>query len=144
MATLVSKVQSMATRAHAAVYRASSGKLAGKMGSNPILLLVTTGRKSGQRRTTPLLYLADGEKLVIVASNGGAPKHPAWFLNLKSNPQAEVQIGEQTLRVRAEEASPEEKRRLWPKLVEMYSGYENYQKKTEREIPLVILQPTGD
>ena len=144
MATLASKAQSMATRAHAAVYRASGGKLTGKMGKNPILLLITTGRKSGQRRTTPLLYLVDGEKIVIVASNGGAPKHPAWWLNLRANPEAEVEIGERTLRVRAEEASPEEKQRLWPKLVEMYSGYENYQKKTDREIPVVVLHPIGN
>lgn len=144
MATLASKAQSMVTRTHTAIYRFTGGKLIGKMGKSPILLLVTTGRKSGQRRTTPLLYLADGEKLVIVASNGGAQKHPAWFLNLRANPEAEVEIGDRTLRVRAEEASPEEKQRLWPKLVGMYSGYENYQKKTEREIPVVILHQTGE
>lgn len=144
MATLASKAQSMATRAHVAVYRASGGKLAGKLGKNPILLLITTGRKSGQRRTTPLLYLADAEKMVIVASNGGASKHPAWWLNLRANPEAEVEIGGRTIRVRAEEAGPAEKQRQWPKLVEMYSGYESYQKKTDREIPVVILHPTGD
>ena len=109
----------------------------------PVLLLNTTGRKSGQRRTTPLLYLRDGEDFVVVASYGGAPRHPAWFLNLKANPETMAELGDREVRVRAEEANPEEKARLWPRLVEMYSGYEGYQSKTDREIPVVVLHPVG-
>ena len=106
-----------------------------------MLLLNTTGRKSGQRRTTPLLYTMDGEDFVLMASNGGAPYHPAWYLNLRANPEATVEIGDHETRVRAEEAHQEEKARLWQKMVEMYSGYDGYQRKTEREIPLLVLHP---
>jgi deazaflavin-dependent oxidoreductase (nitroreductase family) len=109
-----------------------------------VLLLTTTGRKSGRERTIPLLYLQDGEELVVVASNGGAPRHPAWWLNLEANPRATVEVGDRKLRVRAEQASPEEKERLWPKLVAMYSSYEDYQKRTEREIPVIILHLLDD
>jgi len=111
------------------------------MFGGPVLLLNTTGRKSGQRRTTPLLYARDGEDFVLIASNGGAPKHPAWYLNLMANPDSTVEIGDREVRVRAEEAHQEEKARLWQKMVEMYPGYDGYQKKTEREIPLVVLHP---
>jgi deazaflavin-dependent oxidoreductase (nitroreductase family) len=128
-------------KAHSSVYRASDGRVWGKMFGGPVLLLNTTGRKSGQRRTTPLLYARDGEDFVLIASNGGAPKHPAWYLNLMANPDATVEIGDREVRVRAEEAHQEEKARLWQKMVEIYSGYDGYQKKTEREIPLVVLHP---
>jgi deazaflavin-dependent oxidoreductase (nitroreductase family) len=126
---------------HAVIYRASGGKVAGRMFNSPVLLLITTGRKTGKERTTPLLYLEDGENLVVVASVGGAPKHPAWYWNLKANPEAWVQIKDQTLRVRAQEAKSEEKRRLWARLVEMYPPYESYQRRTEREIPVLVLRP---
>lgn len=107
----------------------------------PVLLLTTRGRKTGREHTVPLLYLSEGESLVVVASNGGAPKDPDWWLNLKAKPEATVELGDRKLRTRAEQASPEEKERLWPKLVEMYSGYEGYRRKTEREIPVVVLKP---
>jgi len=107
----------------------------------PVLLLNTTGRKSGKARTTPLLYLKEGEDYVIVASNGGASKHPAWYLNLRENPATTVEVEGRKERIRAEEASPGEKARLWPKLVEMYPPYASYQKKTDRGIPVVILHP---
>jgi deazaflavin-dependent oxidoreductase (nitroreductase family) len=147
VAKLSSKAQNLVGRvvgrAHSSLYRTTDGRFGGKMFGAPVLLLNTTGRKSGQRRTTPLLYLRDGEDLAIVASNGGAPRHPAWFLNLKANPEATVELGDREVRVRAEEASPEEKARLWPRLVEMYPGYEGYQEKTDREIPVVVLHPIG-
>jgi len=111
------------------------------MFSAPVLLLTTTGRKTGKRRTIPLRYLEDRENLVLVASNGGAPTHPAWWLNLRADPEATVEIGRRRLRVRAEEASPEEKERLWPKLVAMYGPYESYRRRTDREIPIGILHP---
>jgi deazaflavin-dependent oxidoreductase (nitroreductase family) len=110
----------------------------------PVLLLTTTGRRTGQQRTAPLLYLEDEENMVVVASNGGAPKHPAWWLNLKTNPEAMVEIGNRKLRVRAEEASPEERERLWPRLVEMYPSYESYRHRTDREIPVVVLKPVEE
>jgi len=129
--------------AHAGVYRATGGKLFGRMGKSPILLLNTVGRKSGKKRTTPLLYAMDGEDFVIIASKGGAPAHPAWYLNLKANSEATVEVGDREVRVRAEEADPEEKARLWQKMVEMYPAYDGYQKKTEREIPLLVLHPVS-
>ena len=127
--------------AHAGVYRATGGKLFGRMGKSPILLLNTVGRKSGKRRTSPLLYAMDGEDFVIIASKGGASAHPAWYLNLMANPEATVEIEDREVRVKAEEADSEEKSRLWQKMVEMYPAYDDYQKKTEREIPLLILRP---
>jgi F420H(2)-dependent quinone reductase len=127
--------------AHAGVYRATGGKLFGRMGKSPILLLNTVGRKSGKKRTSPLLYAMDGEDFVIIASKGGASAHPAWYLNLMANPEATVEIEDREVRVRAEEADSEEKSRLWQKMVEMYPAYEAYQEKTEREIPLLVLRP---
>jgi deazaflavin-dependent oxidoreductase (nitroreductase family) len=136
-------VLKLGSGAHAGVYRATGGKLFGRMGKSPILLLNTVGRKSSKKRTSPLLYVMDGEDFVIIASKGGAPAHPAWYLNLKANPDATVEIGDREVRVRAEEADPEEKARLWQKMVEMYPAYEDYQKKTEREIPLLVLHPVS-
>jgi deazaflavin-dependent oxidoreductase (nitroreductase family) len=133
----------LGTGAHAGVYRATGGKLFGRMGKSPILLLNTVGRKSGKKRTSPLLYVMDGEDFVIIASKGGAPSHPAWYLNLKGNPEATVEIGDREVRVRAREADSEEKARLWQKMVEMYPTYDDYQKKTEREIPLLVLHPAS-
>jgi F420H(2)-dependent quinone reductase len=126
---------------HNRIYRATDGRVTGRLMGSPVLLLMTTGRKTGKERTAPLLYLEDGANLVVVASVGGAPRHPAWYLNLKASPEARVRLGEQTLRVRAEEAGGEEKRRLWARLVEMYPPYESYQRRTEREIPVVVLRP---
>jgi deazaflavin-dependent oxidoreductase (nitroreductase family) len=136
-------VLKLGSGAHAGVYRATGGKLFGRMGKSPILLPNTVGRKSSKKRTSPLLYVMDGEDFVIIASKGGAPAHPAWYLNLKANPDATVEIGDREVRVRAEEADPEEKARLWQKMVEMYPAYEDYQKKTEREIPLLVLHPVS-
>jgi deazaflavin-dependent oxidoreductase (nitroreductase family) len=129
----------MMSSTHTGLYRLTGGAIGGKMFGAPILLLTTTGRKTGKQRTTPLLYLPDGENLVIVASKGGAPEHPAWFFNLKANPQVTVQLGRDVRKMAARESTPDEKARLWPKLTAMYSGYADYQKKTTREIPLVIL-----
>ena len=126
---------------HAGVYRATGGKLFGRMGKSPILLLNTVGRKSGKKRTSPLLYAMDGEDFIIIASKGGAATHPAWYLNLKANPEATVEIGERELRVEAEVADTEGKARLWQKMVGMYPAYDDYQRKTEREIPLLVLRP---
>ena len=127
--------------AHAGVYRATGGKLFGRVGKSPILLLNTVGRKSGRKRTSPLLYVMDGEDFVIIASKGGAPNHPAWYLNLKANPDATIEVGDREVRVRAEEVDSQEKDRLWQKMVEMYPPYDDYQTRTKREIPLLVLRP---
>ena len=133
----------LGTGVHSGVYRATGGKLFGRMGKSPILLLNTMGRKSGKKRTTPLLYVMDGEGFVIIASKGGAPTHPAWYLNLIANPDATVEVGDREVRVRAEEVHGEDKTRLWQKMVEMYPTYDDYQTKTEREIPLLVLHPVS-
>ena len=129
------------TGVHVFFYRLSGGKLGGRFGKSPVLLLNTTGRKTGRQRTTPLLYLQDGDNLILVASYGGAPKHPVWWLNLQAKPEDEVEIGRKKLRVIARQADAVERERLWPLVVAMYGEYAEYQKKTTREIPVVILHP---
>ena len=109
--------------------------------NSPVLLLTTTGRKTGKERVTPLLYLRNGNNFAIVASNGGAPKHPVWWLNLQNNPEAEVEIQDTRLRVRAEVTTGEEKRHLWDRLVRRYPPYRDYQRRTDREIPVILLEP---
>jgi len=124
------------------LYRLSSGRLGGRMPQGqPILLLTTTGRKSGQPRTAPLLYLQEGDNIVLVASQGGLPHHPLWYRNLEANPDVEVEIGTKKKSMRARRATEEEKRLLWPKLVAMYKSYDAYQARTQRNIPVVILSP---
>lgn len=128
-------------KGHTAVYRASGGRVGHRFpGAPPMLLLDHVGAKSGMRRTTPLVYVADGEDVVIVASKGGHPRHPAWFHNLRANPDTTVQVGAERRSVRARVASADERTRLWPKAVQTYSGYRGYQQRTEREIPLVVLE----
>ncbi|RMD83662.1 MAG: nitroreductase family deazaflavin-dependent oxidoreductase [Candidatus Dadabacteria bacterium] len=132
------------SRANTWLYRVSGGRLGGRwLRGAPVMLLTTIGRKSGQPRTVPLLYLRDGENIVCVASKGGMSKHPLWYLNLEANPDCEVQIGRQRLPMRARRASDAEKAELWPRLVAMYPDYEDYQARTERNIPVVILSPRG-
>jgi deazaflavin-dependent oxidoreductase (nitroreductase family) len=104
------------------------------------VLLDHVGARSGKRRTIPLAYIEDGEDIVIVASKGGAPRNPAWFHNLRAHPDSAVQVGARRVAVRARVATAEERSRLWPKVVDVYGGYGNYQRRTEREIPLVILE----
>ncbi|HEX8075166.1 MAG TPA: nitroreductase family deazaflavin-dependent oxidoreductase [Thermoleophilaceae bacterium] len=126
---------------HTAVYRASGGRIGHRIPGGPsMLLLEHVGAKSGAKRVSPLLYVRDGDDVVIVASKGGYPKHPAWYHNLRANPDAVAQIGTERREVRARVADPEERKRLWPKAVASYSGYIGYQERTDREIPLVILE----
>jgi deazaflavin-dependent oxidoreductase (nitroreductase family) len=127
---------------HTLVYRASGGVIGHKLpGAPPTLLLTHVGAKSGQKRISPLSYTkGDGDDLVLVASKGGYPKNPAWFHNLKAHPDTEVQVGREHRPVHARVATPEERERLWPRVVENYSGYDEYQKRTDRVIPLVILE----
>jgi deazaflavin-dependent oxidoreductase (nitroreductase family) len=122
------------------VYRATGGRIGGSFDKAPALLLHHIGAKSGQARVAPLLYLPDGDDLVIVASYGGAPKNPAWFHNLKANPDTTVEVGRERIPVRAHVATPAERARLWPLVVGIYPAYATYQERTEREIPLVVLR----
>jgi deazaflavin-dependent oxidoreductase (nitroreductase family) len=129
------------TRAHTAAYRISGGRIGGSVRGAPVVLVDHVGRKSGKRRTSPLLYLPDGHDVVVIASKAGSHKHPAWWLNLREMDETAIQIGGERRRVRVRKATPEERERLWPRIVEMYSDYAAYQKRTEREIPLGILSP---
>lgn len=127
---------------HAIAYRATNGLVGHYFpGAPPVLLLDHVGARSGKRRTTPLVYLRDGADFVVVASKGGYPRNPAWFHNLRANPDVTIQVGPLHRAVRARVATPQERARLWPKVVDTYGGYAYYQQRTEREIPLVILEP---
>jgi deazaflavin-dependent oxidoreductase (nitroreductase family) len=127
---------------HTAIYRASHGLIGHRFpGSPPMLLLDHVGAKSATRRTSPLVYGRDGENLVLVASKGGYPKSPAWFHNLRANPDTTVQVGSRSIDVRAHVAEGDERARLWALMVGVYPGYESYRKRTEREIPIVVLEP---
>jgi F420H(2)-dependent quinone reductase len=106
-----------------------------------MLLLDHVGAKSGTHRTTPLVFARDGQDVILIASKGGYPKNPAWFHNLVANPDTTIQIGSKRMSVHARVAKPEERERLWKLAVEVYSGYDAYQRRTEREIPLVVLTP---
>jgi deazaflavin-dependent oxidoreductase (nitroreductase family) len=128
---------------HTLLYRATGGRIGhsfpgvkGKM-----LLLDHVGAKSGAKRRSPLLYVEDGDDVVIVASKGGFPKHPAWYHNLMAHPDTTVQIGSERRPVHARLATADERERLWAKAVEAWAGYEGYRARTDREIPLVVLQP---
>jgi F420H(2)-dependent quinone reductase len=128
--------------AHELVYLSTDGLIGHRFpGFPPVLLVDHVGAKSGIRRTTPLAYVEDGDDIVLVASKGGHPRNPAWFHNLRANPDTTVQIGSERRAVHARVADPDERARLWPKAVAAYAGYRGYQERTERQIPLVILEP---
>jgi deazaflavin-dependent oxidoreductase (nitroreductase family) len=133
-------LQNAVAGVHILLYRISNGRIGGTLVNSPVLLLTTTGRISGKQRTVPLLYLPDGSNFVLVASNGGAARHPNWWLNLQSTGEASIQIKRIRRRVKAEQASAAEKQRLWPRLTTMYPGYSRYQEITDRDIPVVILR----
>jgi deazaflavin-dependent oxidoreductase (nitroreductase family) len=128
---------------HTLLYRRTGGRLGARVpgGRGRMLLLDHVGAKSDTLRTSPLLYVPDGENLVLVASKGGFPKHPAWFHNLRANPLTYAQVGAERRRVRAREATPEERERLWELAVAVWPGYDDYRARAEREIPLVVLEP---
>src|SRR5215217_9052564 len=124
---------------HRWLYRVSGGKWGRTFFGSPILLLTTTGRSTGRPRTWPLTYLSEGECLIVIASNGGQPNHPAWYLNLRANPQVSVQLGDRTRPMIAQAAEGDERERLWTRVVEEYPAYAEYQRKTDRQIPVVVL-----
>ncbi len=136
------------SRANTWLYRATGGRAGSRWrigsafpGGVPICLVTTRGRKSGQPRTTPLLYLADGERIILVASQGGLPRNPGWFLNITAEPAVTVQIKRRVRRMRARVADAGERAGLWPRLVRMYADFDAYQAWTTREIPVVICEP---
>jgi deazaflavin-dependent oxidoreductase (nitroreductase family) len=131
-----------AMKGHTFVYRLTGGRIGHTFPGLPTMLLLDhVGAKSGSKRTSPLLYIRDGDDLVLVASKGGYPKHPGWYHNLRANPDTEVQVGSERRAVRARVATPEERARLWPRVVASYGSYADYQRRTDREIPIVILEP---
>lgn len=123
------------------VYRLSGGRILGKVNEAPVLLLTTTGRKSGQKRTAPVVYLADGDGYVVIGSNAGHSRTPAWSLNLQAEPAAEVEVGRRRLPVRARVAGGEERADLWRRHNEQYSGFDEYEARTDRDIALFVLEP---
>jgi deazaflavin-dependent oxidoreductase (nitroreductase family) len=126
------------------IFRASGGRLGNKfMRGAPVLLLTTQGAKSGARRTTPLIYLRDGERVVLVASKGGMSHSPGWYHNLVAHPECEIEIDRAAQAMTARRASGAEKAALWPKLVAIYRDYDDYQARTTRDIPVLILTPRG-
>ncbi len=128
---------------HRLLYRVTAGRLGVRSGSTQFLLLTTIGRKSGRRRVTPLLYVEDAGRWVIIGSNAGDHRHPAWWVNLQSHPNAEVQIGAAHFAVRAQRATAEEAERLWPVFIASYKYYTNYRQRTSRTIPIVFLSPNS-
>ena len=130
------------SRANTFVYKKTDGKVGGKLPKGaPVALLTTTGRKTGEPRVSPLLYLRDGDRVILVASQGGAAKNPMWYLNLKANPKVSVQIKDEMLNLTARDATEAERTEYWPKLVEMYSSFDDYQSWTDRVIPVVMCEP---
>lgn len=125
---------------HRVLFRLTGARLGSRFLGVPILLLTITGRKTGRQRTTPLMYFNDGEDLLIVASKGGHPSHPEWYLNLVANPDVMVQVGGEKIKMRSYTATDDERSRLWPQVVKGYNGYGEYQSKTTRKIPVVILR----
>jgi deazaflavin-dependent oxidoreductase (nitroreductase family) len=130
---------------HRAVLKVTGGRFGWDVANMPVVELTTTGRKSGRPHTVLLTSpVRDGDAVVVVASRGGADHHPAWFLNLRANPDVEAKVGNESRRkMRARVAEPDERARLWPQVVAKYKGYGDYQAKTQREIPLVLLEPVS-
>jgi F420H(2)-dependent quinone reductase len=134
-------MQKLFSSLHAFWYRLFGGRLVGRVGKAPVLLLITTGRKSGKERQSPLIYQEDNGEVFVVASNGGRPHHPAWYLNLSDNPTVKVRIGSADRDMVARTATDEERERIWPRMVGVYKSYDSYVKKTDRRIPVVVLTP---
>jgi len=123
------------------IYRATRGHVWGSYGRAPVLLLTTTGRRSGQQRTAPVVYLADGERFVVIGSNAGNERAPAWSLNLKANPECAVQVGGQRRPVHARIAEGDERAALWRAMNQQYAGFDDYEQRTSRDIAVFVLEP---
>lgn len=134
-------LQRFVMKLHVSLYRFTGGVIGADVAGQSFLILTTVGRKSGQERDTPLFYFTDRDCFIIIASNGGAPKHPIWWLNLQANPHAKVQIKKRIVSVTAKQADPEETKRLWSIIAAKYQNFVEYQKRTTREIPIIVLTP---
>jgi deazaflavin-dependent oxidoreductase (nitroreductase family) len=133
---ILKALQRVFMKGHVSLYRLTDGKLGG---GKSFLILTTTGRKSGVERDTPLFFFTDADHFIVIASAGGSPRHPTWWLNLQSNPRAKVQIGARIIPVTAKQANAEESKHLWSIIAEKYKNFVEYQKRTTREIPIIIL-----
>lgn len=141
---VLDRVVAVVTALHVRLYRRTDGRLGHRLPGMPtILLLDHTGARSGRRRTTPLLYTAVDDDLVLIASKAGAPTHPAWLHNLRAHPEVTVQVRGEVHAVRAREAGPAERDRLWALALETYPTYDSYRARTDRQIPVVVLTPRG-
>jgi deazaflavin-dependent oxidoreductase (nitroreductase family) len=129
------------TKANVWIYRKSGGRWFGKFDDAPLCIVHNKGAKSGEPRETPLTYLPDGDRVVLIASYGGAPKSPAWYHNLKANPDIEIERNGKREPMRAHQADAAERAELWPRIVDMYAGYGVYQERTDREIPVMVCAP---
>lgn len=129
-------------RGHAAIYRATGGRVGQRLpGTPPILLLDHVGARTGKRRTTPLVYMPDGDRFIVVAAKGGHPRNPAWLHNLRAHPDTEVQVGRRRIPVHAREAGAAERGALWPTALAYTAHWRRYERRTQRTIPLLILEP---
>ncbi|MGE2714628.1 nitroreductase family deazaflavin-dependent oxidoreductase [Mycolicibacterium litorale] len=129
------------SRGNTLLYKMSGGRLGGTFGRAPVALLTTIGRKTGEPRISPLLYLRDGDRVILVASRGGSDKHPMWYLNLRANPKVQVQIKNEVLALTARLADDDERARYWPELTAMYPAFDDYRSWTDRVIPIVVCEP---
>lgn len=137
---IVWRIIKLVTQVHTLLYRLTVGGVGGLASGTPVLILTTTGRKSGRKIAVPLLFLPHGDSIVLVASKGGDPNDPHWWKNLQAHPEASVQVGQHHWKMVASQASPELKGELWPVLCRYYPPYQTYQDKTDRDIPVVILK----
>lgn len=138
---IASRLMRLVTASHVFLYRRLGGALVGGTKNLPVLLLTTTGRKSGKARTTPLFCVIDNDRYVVIASNGGAGTLPNWWLNMRNGGPAQIEIGRKRFPVSAQVAEGEERTRLWARMVTGYAGYDTYQEHTSYPIPVVILSP---
>jgi deazaflavin-dependent oxidoreductase (nitroreductase family) len=128
---------------HRSLYRITGGVIGRRLVANDMLLLTTRGRSTGSEHTVPLLYLVDRDRLVVIASYGGRDRHPEWYLNLVADPSVTAQIGRRRLSLQARTATEDEREAWWPRVVAAYSDYAAYQRRTNRQIPLVVLEPAA-
>jgi deazaflavin-dependent oxidoreductase (nitroreductase family) len=128
-------------RANTLAYKVSGGRVGGSVGKAPVALLTTIGRKTGEPRVSPLIFLRDGQRVIVVASRGGSDKHPMWYLNLRANPKVQIQIKDEVLARTARLATADECAQYWPKLTAMYPSFDDYRSWTDREIPIVVCEP---
>jgi F420H(2)-dependent quinone reductase len=138
----ISVLERIGLNIHQWLYDTTDGRIGASLAGRPMLLLRHVGAKTGTKRTSALLYVPEGDSFVVIASKGGDPKHPGWYHNLMANPDVDVQVGRKTIPVRARVAEGEERERLWKRADEINKGgYSNYQTRTDRKIPVVVLEP---